>query len=218
MNAVQATIHNTSGLTLVDLVGMPDDDEYAGDAWGHGVPAGERQEVRTRTTKRGKVITLTPGGLTSRQSFAIFCKTGYDVRNCPMSRHDVDFIMGSFYLEAGEFIKARFAETAIYKTEKGPKGKYLDHEYGLLYDRALQQGRAAYTQAQPSGRTGGARVEVTGFVSGFGRWLAKDRKQGDKSVLIRVQEGPDKAANMAAAGAIAKYLQSWGKVNAVAIG
>ncbi len=152
--------------------------------------------------------------MTKRQSFAIYCKTGYDVRGLQLTNQQIDFILSNYWRDSCEFIREHFPNAKRRSIAPALKGKYLSQEYGLLYSAALKRGEAAFKAHGIIGRPGPVYVKCFKFTSGFGRWLAANFCKGTtkKGHTITVNYGKSKAANFQAAQAIANYLSLHGNI------
>ncbi len=153
--------------------------------------------------------------MTARQTYAIFCKTGYDVRGLGLDNSHISAILKNYWQESAEYIRENFPN-ARRRMVPTHKGENLQREYSLLYERALQAGAVAYQANEATGCKGIASVSVSRFTSGFGRYLSKLRDNGKKELVVTVNYGPSLAGNLEAANVIARYLAHFGQVDAAA--
>jgi hypothetical protein len=129
---------------------------------------------------------LTLNKATSRQTWAIFCMTGWDVRNCNLSCDDASKLIGD--LKAGKEFDPKLYEGI--RQVKKVKTETVD--YKAIYDEAMNAGIEAGKNAIPTpmivsegivggkqwyvdeGACGFAWVVVSPATQPFARWLKKN--------------------------------------------
>lgn len=107
--------------------------------------------------------------LTSKQSFAIRCKTGCDVRGIldKLNNDDANKVFSLPSFAGREYLIAKGA-----KHSGNPfiKGDYLNKEYGLIHVYAREQAKKAYEAHKDGERTGYALIKMSAK-SGYGKFI-----------------------------------------------
>lgn len=133
--------------------------------------------------------------MTPRQTFAIYCKTGVNVRNCSLTYEQVNEVFQLPCSIARE--KLSKVNGAIVRKYPEHKGKWLGEEESLFHTYAMEQAKKAY--ADIPGQTGGCFV-VFDAKKTFGKNL-KQSYPGDKGgVKIPFNFGKSLQGNIRAAG------------------
>ncbi len=139
--------------------------------------------------------------MTRKQSFAIFCRTGYDVRGCKdadISQETISAILGTWSGAACQIVKA--IPGAKMKCFPKPKGDWLQKDYELFFQTALKQGEESNKSVL---------LCMKGFTSGFGRWISQGYNKGkDGCIRIRLNITRESGTR------VADYLNQYGKVDA----
>lgn len=128
---------------------------------------------------------LTIDKATSRQTWAIFCMTGWDVRNCNLTVEKASEIIGD--LKAGKVFNPLLYE-GIRQVKKVATTNAAD--YRKIYDEAMEAGRVAGENAIPNsmivtsetkeqwyvseGACGFAWVKIMPATQAFCKWLKKE--------------------------------------------
>lgn len=140
--------------------------------------------------------------MTRKQSFALYCKTGVDVRGCTLDRETID---KAFNLPCTESRKLLSAQPgAKVKTGHKQHGDWLYKEYGLFENYAMDLARKAYAEKTNGNGHGDKRgyclITMTG-VNGFARAIGITKKKP-----YRICIGESLQGNIAAAAAFCEYL------------
>lgn len=106
--------------------------------------------------------------MTAKQSYAIYCKTGVDVRRCNLDNNIISFIFDNPFTVSREYL------LNIPGTSKRGipdyHGKWLKKEYELLLEYCLKQSKMAYSEL--SGSTGYYIIHFK-CSNGFSRYIRK---------------------------------------------
>lgn len=148
--------------------------------------------------------------MTRKQSYAIYCKTGVDVRSCELSQETVSALFDMPWIDARNTLQ--HTAGAVLKRIPDHKGDWKYREYDLFHTVALKNAEQAYgsacTDCTGDPVYGGAAVIMPG-TSGFGRYMRTAYK-GKKGVRIPIKFGDFQLANLQAAAAYVDTITGYG--------
>ncbi len=114
--------------------------------------------------------------MTPRQSFAIFCKTGFDVRACNPSLEDINRVFAATPTMARETVE-QWAGAVLKRREAKPKV-----DCGAIFAEANEAGRKAVQSAA-------ATIKPMTVIGEGGPWHVPDGVCGFAGVVIRPARG-----------------------------
>lgn len=147
--------------------------------------------------------------MTSRQSFALYCKTGYDVRGCTLSNDDISTLFSIPYQIARKVLSE--IPGAIKKGIPKHKNGYMSKEHQLLHDYAMKRAEKAYHNCIITHTTvEGKRVYVKmSAIRSYGKYM-RQAYPGKKGAYMLVEFGNSINGNISAASEYCCFLYELG--------
>jgi len=111
--------------------------------------------------------------MTRKQSFAVYCKCGVDVRACDITQEQISMILVTYW-KLGREILSKLPGAKVKGVPKHING-YLTADHEQLHALALERAGKAYKEA---GECKGAAIVTMSAVSSYGKYL---KNIGEKS-------------------------------------